>query len=370
MTNPPWEHEIEQWQSTIDHAPDIVLTIDRNGTILFASTVRSNFDAATLVGTEATVFMPEHERESFLRRVDKVFATGEACEYEVTGISPAQTTAHYHSLMSPVMSNGTVIAANILARDLSARAQARQRIVDAFEREQQTTARLRAVDREQRDFTAKVIHDMRTPITIIDGFARTLVDDDLVIPAAQQEEFLMLMSDASRRLVLLTDDILEMYRVEQPDMLYNIAPLDLVKSIQEAVASFGPQSAAVSMPDRADRVWVLADDRRHQQVCINLLSNAFTYAPDSPVAIEISCDQTHAHVSVVDGGPGIAAEHLTRLFGKFFQVPRPASANGGSGLGLYICKALIEAQQGSIQVTSKVGTGTTFTYSLPLISSS
>lgn len=370
MMIPEWDKDIQQWQSMIDHIPDIVLTIDRDGVILFASTVRHGFDAATLVGTEAASFLPADERAAFAARIAQVFTAHESCEYEIRGKSPDGSATHYLNIMSPVVQDGAVIAANILSRDFTSRAHARQRIINAFEREQRNTERLMAIDREQRDFTAKVIHDMRTPITVIDGFARTLTDPHVNVSDSQAHEFLRLMSEASQRLVLLTDDILEMYRIEQPDMYYSISPVDLIQSVRSSVESFGNRAHRVTIVEPDQRIWVMADDRRHQQVCINLLSNALKYAPQGSITITVTCDEHQAHVSISDEGPGIPAEYHPMLFRKFFQVPGRENAHRGSGLGLYICKALIEAQHGTIAVASTPGIGTTFTYSLPVIAGS
>jgi signal transduction histidine kinase len=111
---------------------------------------------------------------------------------------------------------------------------------------------------------------------------------------------------------------------------------------------------------------VQADSTRIAQVFDNLLTNAVKYAPGSGVAISLDEHDNQAHILVKDSGPGIAPDHLGRLFERFFRVPGTPASTRGTGLGLYICRQLVQAHRGEITAESQVGQGTTFHIYLPI----
>ncbi|MGW8249307.1 MAG: sensor histidine kinase, partial [Anaerolineales bacterium] len=117
---------------------------------------------------------------------------------------------------------------------------------------------------------------------------------------------------------------------------------------------------------KVDGLQIQADPTRLAQVLDNLLTNAIKYAPGSRVMITLSVEQTQAHITVSDNGPGIAPEHLKSLFNRFYRVPTNNVTVRGTGLGLYICRRIIQAHGGEITAESKIGKGTTFHIRLPL----
>ena len=175
------------------------------------------------------------------------------------------------------------------------------------------------------------------------------------------------MSAASSRLMRLVDDILEMYRIESPHFQIEVQPTDAATTLAQAIDSFGPAKARIQLDLPDEPVIVLADECRHEQVILNLLSNAFKYsAVDTPIVVSLRADGDDARIDVVDQGQGIPPEHIDLLFRKFSQLPsRTDQPLRGSGLGLYICRSILEAQSGRIEVQSVPGMGSTFSYYLP-----
>jgi signal transduction histidine kinase len=235
--------------------------------------------------------------------------------------------------------------------------------------EREATQRLRELDELKNEFVSIVAHDLRSPMTVIIGFADTILNrwDDL--PDAQKRDLLGAVSRNTKRLATLVDDVLQVARMESGDMPYDIKPFDLGALVERTAAEMSSahpdKPVTVLLPSPLPRA--LGDEDRQWRVLTNLLSNAQKFSPaGTPVEVNVSTEGPALAVSVADRGPGIPAEALPKLFGKFSRIAPAPGGEKGTGLGLYICKALVEAQRGSIDVTSVVGEGTTFRYTVPV----
>lgn len=238
-----------------------------------------------------------------------------------------------------------------------------------FERERAATKRLREVNQLKDEFVAIVAHDLRSPMTVISGFADTLLQRGDVLPLEQQRTLLEMISRNTRNLASLVEDVLQVARIEAGEFRYRIEPFQVGSLVHRTVAE---QQAA--HPDRAYYVHVAprlppaaGDEDRNWQVLTNLLSNAAKFSPaGEAIDVEVGTEEQLIRVAVRDRGPGIAADDMQKLFRKFSRLP-PASSDApkGTGLGLYICRSMVEAQGGTIDVTSRPGDGTTFMFTLP-----
>jgi signal transduction histidine kinase len=171
------------------------------------------------------------------------------------------------------------------------------------------------------------------------------------------------------RLVSLVDSLLDVTRIEAGQVVLRVEPLDLTDVIAHVVESLRPTAldagcdVTLTTPGRAlQGAW---DRLRLEQIFSNLLSNAFKYGPGRPVEISVSRSRANVVVEVVDGGPGIPAPDLERIFGRFER----SAANrhqSGLGLGLYVCRNLVEAHCGEIAVRNEPGAGARFTVRLPI----
>ena len=166
------------------------------------------------------------------------------------------------------------------------------------------------------------------------------------------------------------EDVLQVARIEAGEYTYDIRPFDIRPLVQRALnetASAGKgRRFEFSAPE--DLPNVLGDEDRQWQVLTNLLSNAVKFSPpDEPIVVGLSCVDKSVQVTVTDRGLGIAAEDLSKLFIKVGRVSNPGVVKEpGNGLGLYICKTLVEAQGGRIWCESIPGRGSTFTYTIPV----
>ncbi len=229
--------------------------------------------------------------------------------------------------------------------------------------------RLEKAHGQQQRFLADASHELRTPLTILRGEVEVALRRDR--PAAEYREVLESSLEEIQRLGRLAENLLTLARADAGEALSGGQPVDLAQVCQRVMETLAPsaQAAQVSLTaGAAGPIIVLGDELALERVCFNLLENALHYSPaGEAVVVRLAEASGEAVWTVTDSGPGIGAEHLPRLFDRFYRVdPSRSRAHGGAGLGLAIVKALVMAHGGTIQVTSTVGQGTTFLIRLPL----
>ncbi len=232
------------------------------------------------------------------------------------------------------------------------------------------------MEREQRDFVANVSHELRTPLTSIIGYVETVLDHEKLSPAAV--EFLETVLKNASRMQRLTEDLLLLSQVEQtenPLFPQPVAASDLLRDALRTVAgAVYAEGAELEISACVERS-VMADENAILQVLGNLLENAVKYsrgqsgAPRVLLQAQMDPDASgFVRFSVRDFGPGIALEHLPRIFERFYRVEKARSrAVGGTGLGLSIARNLVEQHGGRIWVESLLGQGSTFFFTLPVL---
>ncbi len=240
---------------------------------------------------------------------------------------------------------------------------------------QRTSRRLAAARRDadaanaaKSRMVAHVTHELRTPISVLRGFAGLLATSPL---SDDQRAHAARIVDSGEHLSQLVDELLDVSSIEAGKVKLELEPLDVHDAVDEAIGLVDPLASDhdidVVSPEREDgAVGVAADRVRLRQVLFNLLSNAIKYSdPGSTVRCEIEpTSDEYVTVLVRDSGRGIAPEDLPRLFEPFERI-QPTSGVGGSGLGLSVSKGLVEAMGGSMHASSRPGTGSTFEFRLP-----
>jgi signal transduction histidine kinase len=231
----------------------------------------------------------------------------------------------------------------------------------------QDVTELRHVEQLKDQFAATASHELRTPATIIGGFAHTLDDrwDELDEPL--RRELVGHIRKASDRLVRLIEDVLHVSRIESQKLRVEPEQFSLSELIETARAEHGTERIEVSIDDKAREMKVHADPQRQRQVLDNLLHNALRYSPDNaPVRIVLEAGEECAQVRVEDAGPGIPHADRERVFERFARLESGEAAPDGTGLGLYIARQLVELQGGRIWVTDAAKGGSSFCYTVPL----
>lgn len=222
--------------------------------------------------------------------------------------------------------------------------------------------------RLQEDFISTITHELRTPLGFIKGYSTTLLRSDTKWDPETQQEFLRIIDQEADRLQELIENLLDSARLQSSNlkMEFQAVRLDtLVKSVADRVRM---HNADIQVEIEADKQssMIRGDPKRLGQVFENLLNNAVKYAPGSKVSVRIEQqDNENVLIHVQDYGPGIPQRFLPHIFDRFFRNPELEPYVHGSGLGLFICKKIIQAHHGQIYATSVVGEGTTFHISLP-----
>ncbi len=222
---------------------------------------------------------------------------------------------------------------------------------------------------QQSDLISEIVHEMRTPLTSIIAYA-DLMQRPQVTPD-QRSQFAEIIQREAERISEMAKNFLDLARLESGRAFLAQDPVDLSTVVHMAVNVLRPQADAkqiillVDAP--ASLPLIKGDAQRLHQALLNLLSNAVKYCrPGDRVTVIAKREKDHLSVSVSDTGPGIPAEALPHLFERFYRVPGAEERALGAGLGLSITRQIIEAHGGKIDVSSKEGQGTTFTFQLPV----
>ena len=232
---------------------------------------------------------------------------------------------------------------------------------------------LRNVERMKTEFVSSVSHELRTPLTSIKGFIRTLLDDsEGYYDRETQMEFYTIIDTECDRLVRLIGDLLNVSRIESGRALdltlKEVALGGLIEAVVARQKGYTSQhDFVVEIAD--DLPSINADEDKLDQVLTNLVNNAIKYSPEGgEVAVRARrLDDSQVEVRVSDQGVGIPEQHLEKIFARFHRGDdRTSRQASGTGIGLYLVKHLVEAHGGRIKVESKVGEGSTFTFTLPL----
>jgi signal transduction histidine kinase len=227
----------------------------------------------------------------------------------------------------------------------------------------------RQLERLQDDFVSTVSHELRTPLGFIKGYATTLLRENTNWDEVDRREFLTIIDEETDRLKELIDNLLDSSRLQSGTLRMEFQPLRLdtmLKDLPIRAKSFD-EHLTIFVNLEASQLQVQADPRRLAQVFDNLISNVVKYAPGSKVNITLSSQDNQAHIEVSDNGPGIPEENLPNIFSRFYRVPNQDRSVRGSGLGLFICRRIINAHEGEITAESNFGEGTTFHIYLPLM---
>ncbi|MGZ9224560.1 MAG: GAF domain-containing sensor histidine kinase [Anaerolineales bacterium] len=235
-----------------------------------------------------------------------------------------------------------------------------------------TDTKLRELERQmqlQEDFVSTISHELRTPLGFIKGYSTSLLRQDTSWDAGTQREFLTIIDEEADRLAQLIENVLESARLQSKTLTLRFQPLRLDAILRDVVARVRSRYKDIDISmDIKPALSVRGDGVRLAQVFENLFTNAMKYAPGSPIIVLLNQVGQSMLVSFTDHGPGIPKESLPFVFERFYRVRSEKSVTG-TGLGLYICKQIIDAHRGKIWAESLPDQGTTFFIELPINSS-
>jgi signal transduction histidine kinase len=240
----------------------------------------------------------------------------------------------------------------------------RQKSLDDYEKELE---KQRASAILQGDFINNITHELRSPLGFIRGYTSTLLRKDTNWDSITQHQFLEIIERETRNLTSLIDDLLDSSRLESRNVHLEMIPLDITDIIEDEsrrINSIYPDRL-VHLDFYPDIPIVHGDPRRLSQVFENLFDNTIKYAPEAQIHIAVRPVDNSVVINYYDTGLGIKPEFLPMIFTRFFRIPEQSRHTHGSGLGLSICRQIIELHNGSIEARSLSGKGLEFIITLP-----
>lgn len=348
--NEALRHEEEYFRSLTENALDLVAVLDAEGKIRYVSPSLSHMlgcQPQELAGQPGFSLLHSDDQGRVQEEFARLLTTpGSMANLEYRARHQDGSYRVLESIVHNLLANPAVAGVVINARDITERKEAM---------------------RLKEEMVAVVSHELRTPITSLHGFAELLLKRRY--PVKKQKEFLTIIHNEAVRLNNLSNDFLDIQRLQAGRMVYHFASVDLAVFLCAAIAplTHGEEKPAVRLKIATDLPPVQADAARLRQVLENLLSNALKFSPrGGEITVGARREGEHVIVWVTDQGLGIPDEEIQKLFNKFQRVECHATRGiGGSGLGLALAKQVIDAHQGTMWVESEVGKGSTFFFTLP-----
>jgi two-component system sensor histidine kinase VicK len=352
---------------------DAILSKDLKGIVTswnMGAELMFGYSAHEMIGQPVTKIFPSDHQEEFRQIMERICQGERVNHYETRRVRKDGSSLIASVSVSPIRDScGTIIGAADITRDITVR---------------------KALEQQREAFVGLVTHELKTPLTALQGNIQ-LAQRWLSRWLSQQqeagseryralEEVLTMLGRSRHQLQMqrrLINDILDASSMQMDRLELRLAPCDLTElmyaTVQEYQAAHPARQITLHLPE-CDTVLVNGDRDRLQQVLGNYLSNALKFSPSSePIKVGLTLEVGAVRVQVTDYGPGLSAEQQRRVWERFYQSPLTPIQNGekkGLGLGLYICQQLVSRQQGQVGVTCTQEEGTTFWFSLPLLSSS
>jgi len=236
------------------------------------------------------------------------------------------------------------------------------------EKHKNDIAKMKRLERIRTEFLGNVSHELRTPIFTIQGFLETLLNGALEDPKVNRK-FLEKAAAHTENLNNLLNDLIDISMIESGEMRLSFRYFNLMDFLTEVAKEFDPvileKNLQIEINQFNKKLEVFGDKTKLRQVLVNLIQNAIKYSSSGKIELIVEEEKSHAILIVKDYGLGIPETDVERIFERFYRVDKTRSKDiGGTGLGLAIVKHIVEAHQSKIEVKSKVGVGSEFSFRL------
>jgi PAS domain S-box-containing protein len=360
--------QTKRLSAVIDNIVDGIITIDKHGTIESFNTSAKDifgYSDKEVIGQNVKMLMPEpyhSEHDGYLKQHNETREKniiGIGCE--VMGRRKDGTTFPMDLAISEVTYEDSVHFIGI-TRDITQRKLTEQALIES--RDESDRA-----NRAKSEFLSSMSHELRTPMNAILGFSQLLQFDDSL--SDNSKDNVQEIHDAGEHLLELINEVLDLSRIESGQINLQLEAVDvrpIIENCISLVAALADKRKIQISHNGIENIAVRADRTRLKQVLLNLISNAIKYNREAgTVTLEVQCvDENRLRILVTDTGPGIPAARLNELFQPFNRLDLESGAIEGTGIGLTITRSLIEMMNGTIEVKSEVGVGSTFWIELPI----
>ena len=324
-----------------------IIAIDKEGRIILFNNALKNmtdYSSDRVLGKFHWEIIRNNQLNELLK---EVLQKGQPLTQEITIFSPQEKI--FRASANPLTKKNEVWGAVVVLNDIT---------------------EIKKLEKMRSEFVANVSHELRTPLTSIQGFVETLKDGAINDPGKAQY-FLEIIEKQSNRLNNLIEDILQLSKIESQEIIMNLQSINLRDLIDKTISEFKKKieqkNHKIKINISPQLPLIKADPEQIEVVFRNLLDNAIKYTPNGgEIYISAFEKAENIYIEVADNGIGISAEHLPRIFERFYRADKDRSRKlGGTGLGLAIVKHIVQANQGTIGVESKPGKGSKFFFTLP-----
>jgi PAS domain S-box-containing protein len=350
-----------------------VTDLQGNITQVNAAAIRMHgyYSPEEVIGKSAFEFLKGEERDRAFRNMKRTLQEGSLTSVQYTAIKNDGSELPVELSASVMLdNNGNPFGFVWVTKDITERVEAEE-ARRRLEAQKMVVEKLKELDRAKNDFVEIVAHELRTPMTPLRSAIELLLEGTYGHLSRNQRELLEMIARNVERVTRFTTEVLSLSRLEAGKYSLHPDQISLLTSIQPAVDLLkrNAQRNGISVStDTELEICAFADPDAVSEVVTNLVSNAIAHCP-AGTQVTVSAkllNDNFAEISVADNGPGIAKEDADRLFEKFYQISRKSgSGYKGTGIGLALCKRLVEAMGGEITVESRPGEGTVFRFVLP-----
>lgn len=348
-------------------ASSIIAIIDKKGTVIYVNKLFeeiSEYKQDELVGQHLNLLKSEYHPEEFFSYLWRVISNGFVWKGDIKNNKKSGNFYWVKATIVPLLGKDDQPEQYfVISTDITKQKELEIKLSDAL-------AEIKKTDELKNEFASMITHELKTPLTPIRGYCEILKDETFGVLNDDQKDFVNTIEQNATRLERLIGDVLDVQKLDMGKMTYNKKNLDMDEFLNNVEKNISPllkeKEIQFSVPNNV-KISILTDKFRLQEIFENLIRNSIDFVPfRGKISIDIQNNEKMIVFSVRDNGVGIQKEKQSNIFKKFFQGDTSQTRkHGGTGLGLVVCKGLIEGLGGKIWFDSQEGVGTTFYFSIP-----